>query len=150
MRQISASDWRKVFELLDTALELSATERAAWLAALEDVPVSLKDALQELLALKERQETQDFLLQLPQFTLTPEDPALAETPDAAAAGSQIGPYRLIARLGRGGMSSVWSAERTDGLLKRRVALKLPHVSWALPDLKERMARVIAHVGRAIG
>ena len=38
------------------------------------------------------------------------------------------------------MSSVWVAERTDGLLKRRVALKLPHVSWALPDLAERMAR----------
>ena len=38
------------------------------------------------------------------------------------------------------MSSVWVAERTDGLLKRRVALKLPHLGWALPDLAERMAR----------
>jgi hypothetical protein len=36
------------------------------------------------------------------------------------------------------MSSVWMAERTDGLLKRRIALKLPHVGWALPDLAERM------------
>ena len=43
-------------------------------------------------------------------------------------------------LGRGGMSSVWVAERTDGLIKRRVALKLPHVSWASPDLAQRMAR----------
>ena len=43
-------------------------------------------------------------------------------------------------LGRGGMSSVWVAERADGLIKRRVALKLPHVSWASPDLAQRMAR----------
>ena len=38
------------------------------------------------------------------------------------------------------MSSVWIAERIDGLLKRRVALKLPHVSWAMPEAARRMAR----------
>ena len=38
------------------------------------------------------------------------------------------------------MSSVWIAERIDGLLKRRVALKLPHVSWAMPEAAGRMAR----------
>ena len=38
------------------------------------------------------------------------------------------------------MSSVWVAERADGLIKRRVALKLPHVGWASPDLAQRMAR----------
>ena len=140
MRKISASDWRKVFELLDSAFEVPAPERTAWLETLHDVPAPLADALRELLALKERQGTREFLQQLPQFTLTPDDPAMAETPDTAVAGDQIGPYRLITRLGRGGMSSVWAAERTDGLLKRRVALKLPHVSWALPELKERMAR----------
>ena len=55
-------------------------------------------------------------------------------------GSTVGPYRLTGRLGRGGMSSVWIAERIDGLLKRRVALKLPHVSWAMPEAARRMAR----------
>jgi serine/threonine protein kinase len=42
----------------------------------------------------------------------------------SAIGSEVGPYRLIALLGRGGMSTVWLAERTDGALYRRVALKL--------------------------
>jgi serine/threonine-protein kinase len=46
----------------------------------------------------------------------------------------------VTPLGRGGMSSVWVAERADGLIKRRVALKLPHVSWASPDLAQRMTR----------
>jgi serine/threonine-protein kinase len=138
MRQISADDWRQVFALLDTAVELPPPDRAAWLARLGDSPI--RSALHELLALKERHETGDFLRQLPQFTVTPDNPAPGEPEDTATAGGQVGPYRLITPLGRGGMSSVWVAERTDGLIKRRVALKLPHVSWALPDLAERMAR----------
>ena len=138
MRQISADDWRRVFALLDTALELSPPDRAAWLATLADQPI--KNALNKLLALKERRETGDFLQQLPQFTVTPDDPAPGENADTTTAGSHIGPYRLVTPLGRGGMSSVWVAERADGLIKRRVALKLPHVSWASPDLAQRMAR----------
>jgi serine/threonine protein kinase len=138
MRQISTDDWRRVFALLDTALELSPPDRAVWLAKLADQPI--KSALNELLALKERRETCDFLQQLPQFTVTPDYPAPGEIPDTATAGSHIGPYRLVTPLGRGGMSSVWVAERADGLIKRRVALKLPHVSWASPDLAQRMAR----------
>ncbi len=138
MRQISADDWRQVFALLDTALEMSPPDRAAWLATLSDQPI--KGTLDKLLALKERQETGDFLQQLPQFTVTPYDPAPGEPPDTATIGSHIGPYRLVTPLGRGGMSSVWVAERADGLIKRRVALKLPHVSWASPDLAQRMTR----------
>ena len=37
------------------------------------------------------------------------------------------------------MGEVWLAERADGSLKRKVALKLPHVTWA-PGLAERFAR----------
>jgi serine/threonine protein kinase len=42
-----------------------------------------------------------------------------------SAGALVGPYRLIREIGVGGMSSVWLAERSDGQLKRAVALKLP-------------------------
>jgi len=43
-------------------------------------------------------------------------------------------------LGRGGMGSVWLAERIDGLLNRRVALKLPHLAWPQAHLVQRMER----------
>ena len=65
-------------------------------------------------------------------------------------GTSIGPWRLLHELGQGGMSTVWLAERVDGQLHRKVALKLPHSGAALPSLIERMARrtrITLHSGR---
>jgi hypothetical protein len=54
----------------------------------------------------------------------------------------IGPYRLELSIGVGGTGSVWLAERSDGLLKRKVALKLPHLSSAGAGLGEGMADIV--------
>lgn len=52
-------------------------------------------------------------------------PAECEKEDRGDAllGSRVGPYRLVARLGAGGMGVVYLAEREDDL-RRRVAIKL--------------------------
>ena len=47
---------------------------------------------------------------------------LATNPHEAA-GTMIGPYKLLQLLGEGGMGSVWVAEQSEPV-KRRVALKL--------------------------
>jgi len=39
-------------------------------------------------------------------------------------GRQLGPYRLLHRLGQGGMGAVYLAERADDQFRRRVAVKL--------------------------
>ncbi|MBU6377662.1 MAG: serine/threonine protein kinase [Gammaproteobacteria bacterium] len=65
---------------------------------------------------------------------------LGLTPPASVLiGDLVGPYRLLQQLGDGGMGSVWLAERADGSIKRKVALKLPRMVWAR-DLASRMAR----------
>jgi serine/threonine-protein kinase len=44
--------------------------------------------------------------------------------DVDLAGESVGRYRVIRSVGRGGMASVWLAEREDGLFQRQVALKI--------------------------
>lgn len=58
----------------------------------------------------------------------------------ATPGDQYGPYRLIRQIGSGGMAEVWLAERVDGLLKRQVALKLPHAGIQAWDFARRFNR----------
>jgi eukaryotic-like serine/threonine-protein kinase len=43
---------------------------------------------------------------------------------ASPADERIGPYRLLRRIGRGGMGIVYLAERDDGQFRRRVAIKV--------------------------
>ena len=49
-QKISHQEWRQVFALLDTALELPAQARDSWLDQLEHQPAQVTNALRELLA----------------------------------------------------------------------------------------------------
>ena len=55
-------------------------------------------------------------------------------------GDRIGPWRLQRMLAEGGMGTVWLAERSDGVMQRRAALKLPRAEWVDRGLSERIAR----------
>ncbi len=45
------------------------------------------------------------------------------------AGRRIGPYLLLSELGRGGMGSVWLAQRSDGQYEAKVAVKMLAAAW---------------------
>jgi eukaryotic-like serine/threonine-protein kinase len=134
-------DWRALSRLLDTALSLPAAERAAWLERLDGEHEPLKGLLRELLARGDLTGSGGFLASLPKLDSLPE-PSVNAGPiqPTAEPGQLVGPYRLDRLLGTGGMGSVWLAERSDGLIKRKVALKLPHVAREMAGLAERMNR----------
>jgi len=137
--QIDASTWETLNRLLDEALEQPAAHLPQWLDNLGPEFDELTPRLRELLSHAGALETAEFLHTLPKLELEPDDLADASE-HAERPGQEIGAYRLMRELGSGGMGVVWLAERTDGLIKRPVALKLPHGAWKRAGLAERMAR----------
>jgi serine/threonine protein kinase/tetratricopeptide (TPR) repeat protein len=92
--------------LFEACLERPTAEREAWLASHSDDP-----------ALRER------VLRLLQAHESAEARGAMNTPPAAPAHRQIGPYRLIERIGEGAMGEVYLAEQKTPVV-RRVALKV--------------------------
>ena len=116
------NDPRRCLELLDRALELDGAARAAFLNAECAGDRALRAELNALLAADHA--AQDFLV-----------PLAAPTLDRS--GERVGPWRLLHELGRGGMGTVYLAERADALYDKRVALKL--LRFDAGDLRARFA-----------
>lgn len=133
---------RRLLDAYDTARDMHPAQREDWLATLDtsDPPFGVR--LRELLAARDRVETSGFM-QEPAWKALPPLPAgdlVDAEPGALVSGTEIGGYRLERELGMGGMGAVWLAERADGLIKRPVALKLPHAGPFARAFAERFAR----------
>lgn len=114
--------WRRVADLFDRALALSARERSRWLASGE-VNEALRPWLERLLAAHE--DAQPLLVDQAVEDIVHD---LVGAHEGLAAldceGRLFGAWRAIEEIGRGGMGVVLRGERADGQFEKQVAIKV--------------------------
>jgi tetratricopeptide (TPR) repeat protein len=129
MAAVDPERWQLVEPYLDQALDLPAEARQDFVArlSLEHPQIALE--LQGLLAESAAAHRERFLA----------DP-IPIAGEGSLQGLRIGAYTLISPLGRGGMGTVWLAERSDGRYQGRVAVKLLNVALIGLAGEERFTR----------
>src|SRR5262245_35010149 len=124
--------WREVEEIYQSAVELEPASRGAFLARVCKDDEALRCEVESLLELDNLPQ----LIDQPAWNVAPE---LLDEEAELEPGTELGPYRIEAVLGAGGMGTVYRA--IDTRLGRIVALKLSRIEFS--KRFEREARAIA-------
>jgi serine/threonine-protein kinase len=137
---VSSPDrWERIEAALEAALEVAPENRPALLDRLCGGDVGLRYEVDSLLAAGAPDD--DFLeLSLETFAAPYLDHVAQDPVEIDFPGATVGRYRLIERIGRGGMGTVWLAERADGQFEQRVALKLVKRGMDTDEILDRFLR----------
>src|SRR3954447_13165811 len=136
MSPLSPEQWEVLSPYLDQALTLSTEECALWLQSLRAEKPEIADKLGGLLQEHRAANEEQYLEKGPALSL-----------DHEVSGQNIGAYRLISIIGRGGMGTVWLAERSDGRFERKAAVKFLNLALTGRGLEGRFKREGAILGR---
>jgi serine/threonine-protein kinase len=114
--------WSEVDRLYEEALGMPVMERERFLTEACGADRGLFDTVSRLLTASARFE--QALSGLPAEFAEAAFSTPSETGRLQGQDLQVGPYRLLREVQRGGMATVYEAERADGAFTKRVAIKL--------------------------
>ena len=125
MTEVGADRWREIDDLFAAALDCPAGERQAFvLQAAVDDPELLHEVTDLLGAFD---EAQDYVERSGSRLIGRlcQDLSLQDrAPATGLEGDLLGPWRMVRRIARGGMGSVYLAERADGRFEHLAAVKV--------------------------
>jgi serine/threonine-protein kinase len=135
MKSFSAVRWQQIEALFDEALDLDAEARRVLLdRACADDP-DLRREVKSLLQADAASPA--FLNAAAADYAAPMLPDLLDELDGEQMGRSVGAYRLVRKIGHGGMGRVFLAERADGQFEQQVALKLIRAELTSEALRRR-------------
>lgn len=127
------SRWDQIGALFSKAVELAPDERPGFLTDACGEDAALRRDVESLLAAHGNLD-EVFLGEL-------DAASVAKLIDAAEnAPERIGPWRVLAEIGRGGMGVVYKARRDDGQFEQQVALKLIKRGMDSDQIQQRFFR----------
>jgi tetratricopeptide (TPR) repeat protein/predicted Ser/Thr protein kinase len=129
--------WPRVEPILDAVLDLPEPQRSARAQALCGGDPDLAQAVAHVL--RAERGSGAFLESAPAELFDLEQEPLADT-EIGSSAERIGPFRITAELGRGGMGTVLLGERDDGQFEQKVAIKIFDTNMAPASARETLVR----------
>ncbi len=115
---LSSERWQEIEEIFHLALDQPEPERRDWLDRRCGDDAELRQEVDSLLRFSGPEETQV------QCAVADTAKALLSELSSVGKGKRLGAYRLLEVIGRGGLSTVYLAERADDEYRMRVAIKI--------------------------
>jgi serine/threonine-protein kinase len=131
---VTPDRWQEIQALFLAVADLDPAAQATYLDEACVADPTLRDEVMALLATERRSLDTSFIA----GAVAAEARALAADTGAGRLGQRVGPYRLLRELGRGGMGTVYLAERVDEQYHASVAIKFVRSAFAAPELARRL------------
>ena len=143
---MNGQTWQRVRELFDALVDTPIAQRAIRLEELLAIDLGVgtggdQDAIRSEVFAMLAADAQD-MLKTNMDALAPELLSQLSEADSNAqhqvlTGLRLGAFCLVRELGRGGMGTVWLADRVDGEFEQQVAIKLIQPGWHAAETNAR-------------